>query len=166
LHPETPSEGRLIADLFRGHPVDIKGMMVRLKSVANELGLPIGDRDMTYNSRLAQELGLWAETEGAGDAFHMAAFKAYFAEGKNIAEISVLSDLAVAVGLSAETAENILKNRLFQEPVDKDWADARELMITAVPTFFMHEDRLVGAQPYEMLENFVMSHGVDKPARN
>lgn len=156
----------MLADLFRGYPLDIEEMKERLRNVADDVGLPLGDRDKTYNSRLAQELGLWAEAEGAGDAFHMAAFKAYFAEGKNIAQVTVLTDLAVAVGLSAEAAEGVLKNRLFKESVDKDWANSRELAITAVPTFVMKEDRLVGAQSYELLENFVVLHGVDKQSRN
>ncbi len=59
-----PDEGRSLEDLFAGQPVDIDQVMARLKAVARELGLPFGDRAMTYNSRLAQELGHWAETEG------------------------------------------------------------------------------------------------------
>ena len=43
--------------LFAGQPVDIPAILARLKRVAGELGLPFGDRPMTYNSRLAQELG-------------------------------------------------------------------------------------------------------------
>lgn len=140
--------------------------MERLKTVANDLGLPIGNREKTYNSRLAQELGLWAETKGAGDAFHMAAFKAYFAEGKNIAQVPVLIDLAVSVGLSAESAEDVLVNRSFKASVDKDWAISRELAITAAPTFLMNQDRVVGAQPYELLESFIKAQGVVKYVRN
>jgi len=42
-------------------------MMVRLKNAADAEGLPWGTRKMTYNSRLAQELGKWAEEKGRGD---------------------------------------------------------------------------------------------------
>ncbi len=139
--------------------MDVEGMMKRLKDTAADLGLPLGDRDKTYNSRLAQELGLWAESEGAGEAFHMAAFKAYFVDGKNIAQIPVLTDLAASVGLSPETAENVLNNRLFKDSVDQDWAESQKMGITAVPTFLIGKDRLVGAQPYEMLKNFVSAQG-------
>ena len=142
--------------------MDVDAMMKRLRDTATELGLPLGERDKTYNSRLAQELGLWAETEGAGEAFHMAAFKAYFVDGKNIARIPVLTDLAASVDLSSETAEDVLNNRLFKDSVDQDWTDSRELGITAVPTFLMNKDRLVGAQSYEMLENFVAMQGAGK----
>ncbi len=142
--------------------MDIDAMMQRLRDTATELGLPLGQRDKTYNSRLAQELGLWAETEGVGEAFHMAAFKAYFVDGKNIASIPVLTDLAASVGLSAEAAEDVLNNRRFKDPVDQDWEESQKLGITAVPTFIMKKDRVVGAQSYELLENFVTMNGAGK----
>ena len=41
--------------------------MARLKQVAEELGLTLGKRKKTYNSRLAQELAKWAESKGRGD---------------------------------------------------------------------------------------------------
>ena len=54
-------------NLFAGRPVDIPGMLTRLRQVARELDLPFGDRTMTYNSRLAQELGKWAGTQEGGE---------------------------------------------------------------------------------------------------
>ena len=130
-------------------------MIGRLRQVAEGLGLPFGERRRTYNSRLAQELGLWAEAEGRGDAFHHAAFKAYFAEGKNLAEPSVLMELAQAAGLSRDGAGKVIRERTFSAAVDRDWAASRRMGITAVPTFVMGERRLVGAQPYEKLAELV-----------
>ena len=66
LHPETPEEGVLLEELFANSPVDIEGMMRHLRQTAAELGLPFGDREKTYNSRLSQELGLWAESKNKG----------------------------------------------------------------------------------------------------
>jgi hypothetical protein len=37
-------------------------MMASLKRAADKEGLPLGERKKTYNSRLAQELGKWAES--------------------------------------------------------------------------------------------------------
>ncbi len=136
--------------------------MRRLKNKAEELGFPLGERKKTYNSRLAQELGIWAESKNRGDAFHMAAFKAYFVDGKNIAKIPVLLDLAASVGLPREETETVLSTRAFKDPVDEDWAISRVRGITAVPTFVINQDKLVGAQPYEMLEKFMAANGVRK----
>ena len=136
--------------------------MLKLKRVADEEGLLFGERTMTYNSRLAQELGKWAEVEGRGEALHTAVFKAYFAEGRNIARETVLADVAASAGLDPEMAGSIIQNRTFQDAVDTDWRRAFELGITAVPTFLMDGRRLVGAQPYHALEKFVSALGIPR----
>ncbi len=133
-----------------------------VKKAADEAGLPFGDRAKTYNSRLAQELGKWAESSGKGDSFHHAAFKAYFADGINIAKSSALVDIAVSVGLPRTESEAVLVKRSFKAAVDEDWLLSKKIGITAVPTFVMNKDRLVGAQPYEMLENLMETQGVKK----
>jgi predicted DsbA family dithiol-disulfide isomerase len=133
-----------------------------MKKVAGELGLPFGERTMTYNSRLAQELGKWAESKGRGDEFHDAVFRAYFVDGKNIANADVLTGLATAVGLPAKEAGETLQTRTFRETVDSDWALAERLGISAVPTFVFDRRTLVGAQPYEALEQFLLDNGVNR----
>lgn len=162
MHPETPAEGITLEELFKGRNVDIPAMLKKLKKVADGLGLAFGDRKMTCNSRMAQELGKWAETMGKGDEFHHAAFKAYFADGKNLAQREVLEGLAAEVGLSVTEAIAVLENRTYQEAVDADWALAHETGITAVPTFIFGERRLVGAQPYEALEKLMIGNDVPK----
>ena len=149
-----------LEQLFANRPVDISDMLDRLKQTATELNLPFGDRSKTYNSRLAQELGLWAEDQGKGDAFHMAAFKAYFADGKNLARESVLIELVGAVGLPENEAEMVLKARSYAAPVDEDWLLARQKQVTAVPTFIMGINKLVGAQPYEALVQLMTANRV------
>jgi len=137
-------------------------MMRHLRQKAAELGLPFGDRKKTYNSRLAQELGIWAESKNRGDAFHMAAFSAYFVHGKNIARIPTLLDLAASVGLSRDEAATVLSGRKYKAAVDADWALSKKKGITAVPTLVLNQDRLVGAQPYEMLEKVMIANGIEK----
>ena len=137
-------------------------MKDRLKHAAEEAGLPFGDRMKTFNSRLAQELGKWAESNDKGDSFHHAVFKAYFAEGINIAKISSLVNIAASVGLPREESEAVLVKRIFKTDVDEDWSLSQKNGITAVPTFVINNDRLVGAQPYEMLEEVMEANGVKK----
>jgi predicted DsbA family dithiol-disulfide isomerase len=117
---------------------------------------------MIYNSRLAQELGLWAESQDAGDAFHSAVFKAYFVEGTNIAKVPALVELASSVGLPGDEAESILATRAFKAAVDADWELSREKAIRAVPTLVMNQERLVGAQPYKAMEMLLERNGVRK----
>jgi len=134
-------------------------MLTRLKEVARTEGLAFGDRKMTYNSRLAQELGKWAEAKGRGQEFHKAVFAAYFAEGQNIALPEVLAAAAGSSGLPADEALEVVKTRCFKKAVDRDWGRSRQLGVTAVPTFMIDGARLVGAQPYEFLEKFIKDAG-------
>ncbi|OIP88506.1 MAG: hypothetical protein AUK26_13525 [Syntrophaceae bacterium CG2_30_58_14] len=162
LHPETPEAGLAMKEVYAARIIDMSKAMVRLKKVAEELGLPLGERKKTYNSRRAQELGKWAETEGKGDAFHDAVFRAYFADGKNIAKIGVLTGLVNAVGLPEKEARKVMKQGTFKEAVDSDWELAYQLGISSVPTFVVDDEAVVGAQPYEVLEKFLLDKGVKR----
>ena len=151
-----------LEELFAGKPIEIKKAMARLKRVADELGLPLGERIKTYNSRLAQELATWAESEGKGDPFHEAVFRAYFVEGKNIGRVDELVILAKSVGLSEKKARSVLELRTFREAVDSDWERSHALGITGVPTFVADHKATVGFQSYEELERFLKSFGIRK----
>jgi len=157
LHPETPEDGQSLEDLFAGRPINIPEMLTHLRNTAQQLGLPFGDRRMTFNSRRAQELGKWAENGGRGDAFHNAVFKAYFAHGLNIAADTVLMDLARSVDLDPQEARTVLEQGQYRDVVDRDWQRSRLMGITAVPTFVMNRQRLVGAQTYQDLARFIQS---------
>ena len=39
----------------------------------------------------------------------------------------------------------------FSQAVDRDWQRSREMGVTAVPTFHLNGQQLVGAQPYAAL---------------
>ncbi len=137
-------------------------MVDHLKRTAEGLGLPFGDRKMTCNSRLAQELGLWAESRGKGEPFHMAAFNAYFVDGINLAKVPLLLELVKNIDLPVDEAEEVLTSRSFKENVDRDWADSRFKNVTAVPTFIMNHYKLVGAQSYASFVDMVTENGVKK----
>jgi predicted DsbA family dithiol-disulfide isomerase len=160
LHPEIPEDGWTLEELFKGRSINLEEVLERLERVAGEEGLPFGKRAMTYNSRLAQELGKWAETKGLGEDFHKAVFHAYFAEGRNIGKIPVLQDMVEALGLSVDEMKEVLEKRSFRKAVDSDWSLARQWEITAVPTFVIQNRAVVGAQPYEVLEKFVVESGI------
>jgi len=151
-----------LEELFAGRPINIDEIKARLRMVAQELGLPLGDRQKTYNSRLAQELGKWAEEKGRGEEFHNAVFRAYFVEGINIAKTEELASLAKTVGLSEQEAKNVLEVRTHRQAVDSDWKKSHQLGITAVPTFVINQKAVVGAQPYEVLEHFLGENNIKR----
>ena len=155
LHPETPAEGRALADLFAGRGLDLKAMHAQMKARMDAEGLPYGERTHTYNSRLSQELGKWADTQPGGEAFHDAMFRAYFVEARDISQPAVLLEIAQSVGLPIDAAREVLEKRTYRTAVDADWKLSREYGITGVPTFVVGRRGVVGAQPYEALEQLV-----------
>jgi predicted DsbA family dithiol-disulfide isomerase len=155
LHPETPNEGVRLEELFAGRNIDIDAMYARMKSLMDEEGLAYSKRTHTYNSRLAQELGKWADTQPGGEAIHDALFKAYFVEGRNIGDVETLVEIAASVGLPAEEARRVLTDRSFSAAIDADWRKSRAYGITGVPTFVAGGYGVIGAQPYEVLERLI-----------
>ena len=133
-----------------------------MQGLMEKEGLPYTPRTMTFNTRRAQELAKWAESKGRGDEFHDAAFRAYFVDGKNIGKREELVALATSIGLPAEEAQTILQSRTFKDAVDSDWDRSRQMGITAVPTFLIGRETAVGAQPYEVLEQFLKANGAKK----
>ena len=163
LHPETPQEGRALADLFAGRSeTELKARQDQMKGLMAEEGLPYGDRTHTYNSRLAQEVGAWADTQEGGEAIHDAIYKAYFVESKNIGDPDVLLKIVRANNLSVEEARKVIEERTFKDVVDEDWRKSHQMGVTGVPTFVAAGQGMVGAQPYETLEKFLGSVGVTK----
>ena len=156
LHPETPAQGLALADLFAGRGLDLKAMHAQMKARMDAEGLPYGERSHTFNSRLSQELGKWADTQPGGEAFHDAMFRAYFVEARDISQPAVLLDIVASVGLAVEAAREVLEQRTFKVAVDADWKLSRQYGITGVPTFVVGRHGVVGAQPYEALERLVL----------
>ena len=159
LHPDTPIEGSSLEDLFAGRGGDIDAMYVRMKGLMEAEGLPYGKRTHTFNSRLAQELGKWADTQEGGYAIHDALYRAYFVNARNIADTDVLLNVVREVGLPEDDARKVLENRTFKDAVDHDWARSHQSGVTGVPTFAAGGYGVVGAQPYEAMEELVKNAG-------
>ena len=121
--------------LFAGRGVDVDAMYRRMKGLMDEERLPYGKRTHTYNSRLAQEVGKWADTVTGGAALHDALYRAYFVDARNIGDPQVLIDIVEQAGLSGTDAAAVIESRSFKTEVDQDWMKSRAYGITGVPTF-------------------------------
>jgi protein-disulfide isomerase len=53
-----------------------------------------------------------------------------------------------------------LNTRAYKAAVDGDWMLSHHLGITAVPTFRLKGEVLVGAQPYDALAAFAAANGI------
>ncbi len=159
LHPDTPVAGRALVDLFAGRESMFDNMKVRLNELMAAEGLEYGERTHTYNSRLAQELAVWADRLGATNLLHDALFHAYFVDGLNLADPDVLIGAATSSGLDPREARAVLDERRFAGIIDADWNAARQAGVKGVPTFVAAGVGVVGAQPYEVLESLMVRVG-------
>jgi predicted DsbA family dithiol-disulfide isomerase len=160
LHPETPPEGQTLAQLFAGRRFDIVAAQAQMKTLMAAESLPYGERTMTYNSRLAQEMAMWAQGQLPNGTFiHEALFRAYFVDNLNIAEVDNLVAIAEKAGLPPVAAREVLQTRRFRATVHADWEHSRQQGVTAVPTFRMGGREVAGAQTYEILEQLVLNSG-------
>ena len=164
LHPDTPLEGRSMAEFYAQRGIDPEAAYQRMKTLMDAEGLPYGRRTHSYNSRLAQELGKWADTQPGGERIHDELYKAYFVDAKNLADIDLLVEIAVSVGLPADEARAVLQERRFKDAVDADWSKSHRYGVTGVPTFVVDRYGVVGAQPYEVMEQLVQKAGAPRRA--
>lgn len=146
--------------LFAKKPEELERMKRIFRQKARQLDLPLGDMEMMYNSRPAQELRLWAEACGAGDAFSLAVYKAYFAGGQNIARADVLAGIAEAVGLCPDTAKAVLAEGRYQASVKADWACAEENAVPIIPALMIGENKLAGVHSYEKIAAFLEANAI------
>jgi len=161
IHPETPVEGVLLERLFGpGVRQSQEGQRRRCA----EFGLPFEPPQILSNSRLAVEAAEFARDAGKHAEFHRALLSAYFALGRDIGDLEVLSGLAAETGLDPDALCEELAARRYAPAREAAYQEARGLGITGVPTFiFAGDARVVGAQPLEhfrrMLEEMVLLGG-------
>ena len=95
-------------------------MKENMKRLMREAGLEYGERSHTFNSRLAQELGKWADTQNEKSEIHDLIYRAYFVEGKNISDMNELLKIAETAGFDRTSAKENLEERSFKLIADKD----------------------------------------------
>lgn len=102
------------------------------------------------NSFDAHRLMHFARAENKENEVAHLLFGAYFSQGQDIAQPSVLTDIVVKAGLSPEKWSQVLQGQDYTLDVRNEERQAQELGITGVPAFVFNRKYLVsGAQPVE-----------------
>ena len=114
LRPETPLEG-LPRPQRPGEGNELPPFVKRLSERA---GLQMRRPPFIACSRPALEAAEYAKTQGCFDQFHLAVFKAYFEDCRNIGQRSVLRDIAERSGLDVDELE-----RCLDEGCAQPWAN-------------------------------------------
>ena len=150
IHPETPPEGRPVGEL--GYSDERwRQMMGNLERLADEDDITLQPHDFTTNSHKSLLLAEAAK-EGGVDIFyrlHRRLFEAFFTDGLNIGDETVLAGLAVETGVPADIMRQAWSEPRYEDRLQQHLAAAVELDVRATPTiFFGQQQRLDGALPY------------------
>ena len=162
LNPAMPPEGQNldqhIAEKY-GRPPDA-AMRATIRDRAAAVGFAInsGEESRIYNTFDAHRLLHWAGLEQAPEKQRQSALKhvllkAYFTEGRNVADRAVLLAKAEEAGLDPEEARAILDSDRYAEEVraeEQAWLAAG---IHSVPAVVINRAYLIsGGQPPEVFE--------------
>lgn len=162
LDPTAPREvaesvdyAARLARKYGTDPVEAQTMIDRMVEAGEKRGVTLRfDRIRPSNTFDAHRLLAWAGELGAEaqDRLKERLFRAYLGEGRVMADVDTLVELAGETGLDPAEAESILRSERYAEAVRLDEQRAAQLGIRGVPSFVVAERFLLtGAQPPELL---------------
>jgi predicted DsbA family dithiol-disulfide isomerase len=150
LHPEAPDGGIPHSMYYENNPA-LKSISENARMLAREAGLTLGTHVVYSNSRLALELGVWADEQGKGPGYRDALFEFYFHRLQDIGDEEVLLTIAETIQVSSEDAQRCIEDRTMKSTVDAQIIEARQLGIGGVPTYMIGKEYVSGAQPYDLI---------------
>ncbi len=126
-----------------------KQMHANVVQMATKAGLKYDfDKAVVANSWDAHRVIQLAKKQGFGDAIEERFFKAYFTEGKDMADHATLIQLGKEAGLDETRVKQVLESDEFTNEVRADIQRAQTIGVSGVP-FFVFNDKyaISGAQP-------------------
>jgi predicted DsbA family dithiol-disulfide isomerase len=171
LNPHLGPDGEgAIAHLQAKYGIDEAQIAVnqeRIRARGAELGFvfDMARRRRIHNTFDAHRLLHWAGDEGRQLDLKRALLRAYFSDGRNVADHDTLVDIAAGVGLPAERAREILSTDEFAADVRTVEQFFVQAGITGVPGVVIERKHLIsGGQPPEVFENALRQIAAAKAA--
>ena len=115
---------------------EAKGMNEYVTGMAAQVGLTYNfDKTIVANSFNAHRFAHFAKQFGKQDEAEEKLFSAYFNEGKNLDEYSVLIELGKEIGLDPAALKVALESGAYADDVRTDIREAEQLGLRGVPFF-------------------------------
>ncbi len=141
--PRTPKVG------------EMNGFLPHLSERADEMGLKLKRSPIVPCSRLALEVAEYAKEQGKFDQFHLAVFKAYWEEVKNIGLRSVIREIVQECGLDTDEVERCLDEGRFTQAIKTQSEEAKGSGINGIPAYIVGGFLIEGVQPYQFFQRAV-----------
>ncbi|MBV8054358.1 MAG: DsbA family oxidoreductase [Deltaproteobacteria bacterium] len=159
IHPEWPAAGMAAAEFRRGLDPETRRMMwARIVSLGETAGLEMKSPELLANSRLALEAAEFAKECGKAEIFEERIFRAYFNENLNIGSQGVLGELAAEVGLDRDELNLALESNRYKRRLSDNALAAHARGVDGVPTFFVGDYPLVGAQSEQVMRQILQRY--------
>jgi predicted DsbA family dithiol-disulfide isomerase len=159
LNPTMPTEGAdtvsYLSNKYGITPAQIALNQANIRARGASVGFAFGERPRVWNTFEAHRLLHWAGLRGEDKqrALKHALLRAYHGEGRNPGAHDVLLELAVAAGLDAETAREVLQSGRYADEVRAAEQAWQEAGIHSVPSIVINDRHLIqGGQPPEVFE--------------
>ncbi len=156
LNPDMPKEGmerREYLETKFGGKESATRVYANIAKAAEAAGLAIDFANIkrTPNSIDAHRLIHWAGLEGRQTAIVSRLFKAYFEEGRDIGDRTILLDIAQGAGLDRAMTDRLFESDADLEEIRSRDLHARDRGVTGVPTFVIANQQVApGAQPPDL----------------
>ncbi len=161
LNPGLPEGGitrRQYVKIKFGSEKVIQDLQNKIIETGHDLNLQFNfDRiERTPNTLLCHRAALLAEREGKADTYVEALFRAYFVDGYDIGDPTILMSLAKEVGLPSEALGTLFAGEDLIKEVLEDEQESRRRDIRGVPFYIFDEKfTLSGAQPKEVFHEMM-----------
>ena len=163
LDPTLPKEGKdrkqYLVEKFGGSE-RASQIYTAILEAGREENIPFNFNGIKVSSNTldAHRIIRWAASEAPGvqDRLVDLLFKAYFIDGKNIGDNTVLLDAAQEAGMDRAITESLLVGTADCLEVEQEIDVARKMGVTGVPCFILdNKYAVMGAQASDVLANAI-----------
>ena len=134
---------------------EMNGFLPYLSERADYLGLKLERSPIVPCSRLALEVAEYTKEQGKFDQFHLAVFKAYWEEAKNIGLRSVIREIVQKCSLDADEVERYLDEGRYTQAIKTQSEEAKRSGINGIPAYVVGGFLIEGVQPYQLFQRAV-----------
>ncbi len=161
LNPKMPATGvdrrTYLETKFGGQKGAIE-VYSQIDKAAKSAGLEINWEGITKtpNTFNAHRLIHWSGIEGRQPAVIDALFRAFFINGRDIGDVTVLVGVAVECGMDKDATARLFASDTDTDGLQNRETHSREMGVSSVPTFIVNNQAVIpGAQPAEFWEEVI-----------
>jgi predicted DsbA family dithiol-disulfide isomerase len=156
IHPDWPAEGIPSSEIRGLGDLDARNAAwKRIGAMADAAGITMKQPAIMTNSRAALAATEFARESGRDEALEERIYRAYFSDGENIGDAKIVVRLASEAGLDAREVAEAIESPKYELKLKNNALAANQRGVNGVPTFFIGEYPLVGAQSPDAMRSIL-----------